>query len=47
MGENEVNVLYYWNRIPKREKKGQALWFILSTNIYTYTKCFFSGEAEK
>ena len=31
----------------QKEKKRRVLRFILSTNIYTYTQCFFSGEAEK
>jgi len=31
----------------QKKKKRQVLRFILSTNIYTYTQCFFSGNGSE
>ena len=39
MGENELKVLSCWNRITKREKKGQVLRFI--SNIFASQKLGF------
>ena len=47
MGENELKVIVLLEQNSKKGKKGQVLRFILSTNMYTYTQCFFSGEVGK
>jgi hypothetical protein len=45
--KNVLKVIALLEQNSKKRKKWQVLRFILSTNIYKYAQCFFSGEAAK